>query len=87
MNQQMLEQDLEVSGKDINIICDRMLEYGVHGKLTGAGGDGGCVLGFYIPHAGDEVNENLQKLKSDLNNMGYTVYDDIQISKTGVKSL
>jgi len=49
MNQQVLEQDLCVSGPDINAIVQTMMAHNVHGKLTGAGGDGGCVLGFYIP--------------------------------------
>ena len=83
MNQQVLERDLEVSGKDINLIVDKMLEFNMHGKLTGAGGDGGCVLGFYIKSAelSSECFTDLVKLEEELKQMGYTVHQDITISK------
>ena len=52
MNQNFLEAELGVSGTDINKIVQTMMEHEVHGKLTGAGGDGGCVLGFYVKESG-----------------------------------
>ena len=48
MNQQYL-QELGVSGTDIDNIVGTMMEHSIHGKLTGAGGEGGCVIGFYMP--------------------------------------
>jgi len=38
-----------VSGPDIDKIVGELFQHGIHAKLTGAGGDGGCVVGFYIP--------------------------------------
>lgn len=49
-----------------------MMEHEVHGKLTGAGGDGGCVLGFFIPP------KNLENLTKELEEMGYSVYHDLK---------
>ena len=57
MDQNFLEAELDVSGEDINKIVETMMQHEVHGKLTGAGGDGGCVLGFYIKESGEE-NQN-----------------------------
>ena len=59
-----------------------MLEHEVHGKLTGAGGDGGCVLGFYVKQSG-EASQN-QNLIQQLEKMGYSVDKDIQISNRGI---
>lgn len=44
-----------------------MMEHNVHGKLTGAGGDGGCVLGFYMPTSNDGEYADIPKLKEILN--------------------
>ena len=44
MNQQYL-QELGVSCPEIDDVVATMMEFEVHGKLTGAGG-GGCVIGF-----------------------------------------
>ena len=49
-NQQFL-QELSVSGNDIDKVVSYFMENEMHGKLTGAGGEGGCVLGFYVPQA------------------------------------
>ena len=58
----------------------KMMEHGVHGKLTGAGGEGGLVLGFYIPKDAD-----LEGLIPELEKLNYTVYKDITLSKTGLQ--
>ena len=62
----------------------------MHGKLTGAGGEGGCIIGFYIK-SGDgqdtdkECHTDLVQLEKELGEMGYTVYKDISISKGMLK--
>ena len=83
MNQQVLEQELGVSGSDINIIVDKMMARNIHGKLTGAGGDGGCVLGFYMPSS-DSTIADIAMLNQELEELKYTVYQDIKISTQGI---
>ena len=39
------------------------MENEMHGKLTGAGGEGGCVLGFYVPQADGKKPERIAKVK------------------------
>ena len=73
-----------MSGTDINVIVDKMLEHGVHGKLTGAGGEGGCVIGFYIPAGSGNQAADILGLKSELEALGYSVEADIGISATGL---
>jgi galactokinase len=48
MNQQYL-QEFGVSGEKIDEVIEIMMMNNVHGKLTGGGGDGGCVIGFFVP--------------------------------------
>ncbi len=38
------------------------MEHDVHGKITGAGGNGGCVLGFYIGQTNKIIPDNISKL-------------------------
>ena len=57
-----------------------MLEHEVHGKLTGAGGDGGFVIGFYIPQTDGEMPESVKNLKVELEKDGYEVFADTLIS-------
>ena len=38
-----------VSGDKIEKVIEIMMLNNVHGKLTGGGGEGGCVIGFYVP--------------------------------------
>ena len=38
-----------------------MISHEIHGKLTGAGGDGGCVLGFYIGQTDNSTPDNVIK--------------------------
>ena len=56
-----------------------MMEHEVHGKLTGAGGDGGCVIGFYIPP------KNLDALVEELYSEGYTVYNNLKLCENGLE--
>ena len=74
-----------MSGNDIDNIVTQMLENEIHGKLTGAGGDGGCVIGFYIPQGDEELPEGVKNLKENLEKDGYTVYDEILVSLDGLK--
>lgn len=53
------------------------MENGVHGKLTGAGGEGGCVIGIMVPSK-DNAN-TLKILQEKFNEIGYTVYKDLKI--------
>lgn len=69
---------MQVSGTDINRIVEKMIEHSVHGKLTGAGGEGGCVIGFYIPQS--KENQTLEQLVRELKDMGYGVEDEIEIN-------
>ena len=50
MNQQYL-QEFGVSGNKIDEVIEIMMMNNVHGKLTGGGGEGGCVIGFYVPQS------------------------------------
>lgn len=42
-------QELGVSGPNIDEIVGNLMLNDIHGKLTGAGGNGGFVIGFYVP--------------------------------------
>jgi len=53
------------------------MENGVHAKLTGAGGEGGCVIGVIMP---SKDNKNIIKiLQEKFDSIGYTFYPDIKI--------
>lgn len=66
-----------------SVVAEMMLN-GIHGKLSGAGGDGGVVLGFYIPKS-QEVD-----LAGFLESMSkkfpqYSVFESVQMSKEGLQ--
>ena len=53
------------------------MENGVHAKLTGAGGEGGCVIGVIVP---SKDNQNIFKiLQEKFDSIGYTFYPDLKI--------
>ena len=56
----------------------------IHGKLTGAGGDGGCVLGFYVGQVDGVQNESVSAAVVELENQGYSVYTNIKICEEGL---
>ena len=60
-----------------------MMLHGVHGKLTGAGGEGGCVIGFYVPSS----DLDLSPLTSELERSGYSVDSDIKLSIEGLRQI
>lgn len=70
-----------MSSAEIDDVVQTMMLREVHGKLTGAGG-GGCVIGF----PKDPKELDLQALKRDLEEKGYTVLEDLQKSDTGYES-
>ena len=80
MSQQYL-QDIGVSSAEIDDVVQTMMLREVHGKLTGAGG-GGCVIGF----PKDPKELDLQALKRDLEQKGFTVLDGLQKSDSGYES-
>ena len=55
-----------------------MMQYEVHGKLTGAGG-GGCVIGF----PKDPKSLDLAALTQELTAKGFTVMEGIERSPQG----
>ena len=55
-----------------------MMQYEVHGKLTGAGG-GGCVIGF----PKDPKALDVAAMTSELASKGYTVLEEIEKSDEG----
>ena len=58
------------------------MEHGVHAKLTGAGGEGGCVIGIMMP---SKDNQNTLKiLQEKFNSIGYTIYTDLKIDQQGL---
>lgn len=66
-----------MSSPDIEQVVSIMKPYGIRAKLTGAGG-GGCVLGFY-----DTGNIDLDKLSKELNDKGYSLYQNMDVSEEG----
>ena len=54
-----------------------MMNHEVYGKLTGAGGDGGCVIGFYEPRKNGNTPMGVKSCIRKLRKKGYTVWDDI----------
>ena len=69
-NQQLL-QEIGVSSPSIDQIVSTLMQHNIHGKLTGAGGEGGCVLGFYMP--GSVGEEELKTVEIDLNKQGFSL--------------
>ena len=74
-------QELGVSGKAVDDVVGTLMQHDIHAKLTGAGGDGGCVIGFYIP--GSVSEETLTEVRQTLEKQGCTVMDE---SKTKVET-
>ena len=54
----------------------------VHAKLTGGGGTGGCLIGFYIPEDGGN-QETLEGLKTALEQKGFSLYQ-LEPDKNGL---
>ena len=67
-----------MSSTEIDDVVATMMQYEVHGKITGSGG-GGCVIGF----PKDPKELDYAALYRDLTEKGYTVLQDIQKDKQG----
>ena len=64
-----------------------MMEHNIHGKLTGAGGEGGCILGFFIPTEDqDNVTNFKAALKSEFKG-AYDIFTEVSICKSGLSIL
>ncbi|PAV56392.1 hypothetical protein WR25_15498 [Diploscapter pachys] len=69
MNNQLLIA-LGVGHPKVDQICTILARYGIHPKMTGAGG-GGCVFAFLKP---DTPQTLLDMISSELNKLGYEVW-------------
>lgn len=68
MSQQYL-QELGVSGPKIDKAVELCMVRGIHAKITGSGGNGGCLIGFYIPSEDFSIAE----LEKELDAEGFSI--------------
>ena len=69
-----------MSSPEIDEIVSTMMQYEMHGKLTGAGG-GGCVIGF----PKDPKSIDYAAMTHELTQKGFTVLQGIEKSEEGYK--
>jgi len=75
-------QQLGVSSSIIDDVIALMMLNGIHGKLSGAGGDGGVILGFFIPKH-EELS--LDRFQEQAAEKGLSVLKEIEIDQEGLK--
>lgn len=82
MNQQYL-QELGVSGPKIDAVVAICMERELHAKLTGGGGKGGCLIGFYVPQDSSDYC-HLDDLRAALTKEGFGLLEGTKLETQGL---